>query len=180
MSNQPAASKMVQPKTKQPQNAIDKAKAEALAEAQKMESLKAQSNVEISEDNQVVTLGVDEYDRWVKEFFKLASAPGFTPNYSRPDFPDFGEGPVAVSRCYYNKPDGKHLVLDILQEGEYTAAQLKTLQATLRKLGFHYTWTIQGEEVSLDEIFEKRLNQKNEAKPIIKAMVQDNVVVVNG
>jgi hypothetical protein len=176
---QKPASKVVTP-PKAGMTNIEKAQADSKAEAAKMEALKQQSNVEVSEDSSVVTMGVDEYDRWVKEYFKMYAAPGFTPNFTREDFPDFGDGPIAVSRCYFNKVDGKHLVLDILEDGEYSPTQIKQIQATLRARGFHYTWTIKGEDTSLEEVFKVRMLAKNELKPQKVSVKQTNVVEVLG
>jgi len=171
------ASKVVAPPTRGQTN-IEKAQADSIAEAAKMESLKKQSNVEVSEDSSVVTMGVDEYDRWMKEFFKLGSAPGYTPNFTRGDFPEFGEGPISVSRCYFNRVDGKNVILDILGDGEYSKEKIAQIQATVRDRGFHYAWTFQGEDTSLDEVFNVRMKAKNDLKPQKSVTKQTNVVMI--
>ena len=178
MATKPA-SKSVDVKSKTKTN-IEKAESASTAEAAKMESLKKQPNVEVSVDSKIVTLGVDEYDRWVKEYFELDAAPGYTPNFSREDFPNLGAGPIMASRCYFNKVDGKHVILDIFTENEHPQSEINLMQATIRARGFHYTWTIQGEETTLEEIFKVRMMAKNGTKAQTVTNRQTNVVMVNG
>jgi len=165
--------------TQQSNDPLAMVKQEAAKEQEKLNSLKRQDNVETSkDDSNIVTLGVDEYDRWVKEYFQLPNAPGYTPNYSREDFPTVNGDTITVSRCYFNKVDGKFVVLDILDKGEYTDAQLDQIQATMRALGFQYTWTYRDESTTLADIFDARMMKKNNISPNVKKLVQTNVTTV--
>lgn len=151
-----------------------------LAEVEKENSLKAQDNVQDVDESNVHTTGKDFFTRLFSEYYGC-EFPGFDSLFTDERFPKKDGGPIAVSRCYHYKVEGKkYLLFDILdrEEGEESqAAQDKEIlenKSVFNGLGFLYTWVFKGEKVNLKQIFEERLNAEVK-KYIPKPMKQTNV-----
>lgn len=145
-----------------------------LAEVEKERKLKAQDNVQESDESNVHMTGMDYFTRLFAEYYGC-EFPGFDSLFSDDRFPKKDGGPISVSRCYHYKVEGKKFLLfDIFDEGELTDEEILSNKSVFNGLGFLYTWVFKGEKVTLKQIFEERLNAEVK-KYIPKPLKQTNV-----
>lgn len=141
----------------------------------KRKTNQSQDNVQKADETNTVLIGNNDFfDKMFSDYFQCVR-PGFDALYSDERFPMVNGTPMVVSRCYHFPVKGKYVLFDILDKDEYTEEQIIENKAVLNALGFHYTWIFKNEEVSIADVFEKRMNAEVPKKRI-KALRQENVV----